>query len=124
MIPTVREPKDTKPAALEHCYFCNQNTPYWHPKTNKPVCHSCAKTHKVSEIIKHPNYKPMTKEKYTEQSILFNQIELKLLELSIQESIQYNKECIEHFYTKNKDVPKKNIKTLKSLLKKVQQEIQ
>jgi len=36
--------------AIEQCIFCGEGTRYWHRKTNKPVCESCAKTHKTGDI--------------------------------------------------------------------------
>ena len=39
---------------LEHCVFCDATTPYWHKRTNTPVCQSCAKTHKVTDIKRTP----------------------------------------------------------------------
>lgn len=38
---------------LEHCHFCKKCTPYWHTRTNNPVCPECAKTHKVRELPDH-----------------------------------------------------------------------
>ena len=40
---------------LEHCIFCDKPTPYWHAKTNNPVCPKCSKTHKVGDIPKRSN---------------------------------------------------------------------
>ncbi len=34
----------------EKCVFCKQDTKYWHTRTNNPVCKSCSKEHKVSEL--------------------------------------------------------------------------
>jgi hypothetical protein len=42
---------------LEHCIFCYKPTPYWHAKTNNPVCQECSKTHKVGDIPKRSNAK-------------------------------------------------------------------
>jgi hypothetical protein len=35
---------------MEVCHFCQVKTRYWHEFTNNPVCPSCAKTHKVTEL--------------------------------------------------------------------------
>ena len=66
MIPTVKEPKEMEFFGIEDCYFkCGNKSRYWHWRTNQPVCNSCAKTRKVSEIEKcTPSYKPPTKEQY------------------------------------------------------------
>ena len=40
---------------LEHCLFCDKPTPYWHAKTNNPVCTECSKTHRVGDIPKRSN---------------------------------------------------------------------
>ena len=40
---------------LEHCIFCKKTTPYWHSKTNNPVCQECSKTRKVGDIPKRSN---------------------------------------------------------------------
>lgn len=39
----------------ELCYFCNKSTDTWNIKTNKPVCHECAKKYKTSELTKKMN---------------------------------------------------------------------
>ena len=60
MIPIEKEPSDLYESAkvYEHCYFCNKPTNTWHTGTNQPVCKSCSKSHKVSELQKsHPEYK-------------------------------------------------------------------
>lgn len=36
----------------ELCYFCHKSTDTWNIKTNKPVCHECAKKYKTSELTK------------------------------------------------------------------------
>ena len=38
---------------VEVCHFCRIKTRYWHENTNNPVCRSCAKLHKVSELPDH-----------------------------------------------------------------------
>lgn len=63
MIPIYKEPKKMfrEFGVYEHCYFCNNPTDTWHNGTNQPVCKECAKTHKVSELVKsHPEYKPIS----------------------------------------------------------------
>lgn len=35
---------------VEACAFCQAGTRYWHENTNNPVCQSCAKTYRVSEL--------------------------------------------------------------------------
>jgi hypothetical protein len=51
-IPLVKEDdylfKET--GVREKCHFCKTRTMYWHANTNNPVCPSCAKLHKVSEL--------------------------------------------------------------------------
>ncbi|BBI90505.1 hypothetical protein HYO65_gp113 [Tenacibaculum phage PTm1] len=51
----------------EKCFFgCGNSTKYWHAGTNQPVCKSCAKVRKTSELPKcTPDYKPKTKKEYT-----------------------------------------------------------
>lgn len=51
-IPTYKEdPKMYRGTGLyEVCVFCKKTTTYWHKGTNNPVCGSCAKKHKVSEL--------------------------------------------------------------------------
>lgn len=51
-IPTYKEPPDMyeNTKVYEVCVFCNKTTKYWHKGTNNPVCVSCAKEHKVSEL--------------------------------------------------------------------------
>lgn len=61
MIPIHKEPDDLylNLKVYERCYFCHKPTNMWHNGTNQPVCKTCAKTHKVSELKKsHPDYKP------------------------------------------------------------------
>jgi hypothetical protein len=36
--------------SYENCYFCGDKTPFWHEKTNNPLCECCASKHKVSEL--------------------------------------------------------------------------
>jgi hypothetical protein len=68
MIPLVEEPKilyqETR--VYEKCYFgCGNETKFWHTRTNQPICKSCAKKHKVSEVEKcTPTYRPQTKKEY------------------------------------------------------------
>lgn len=68
MIPLVEESKDMFEATriYESCYFnCGNKTKFWHWRTNQPICKSCAKKHKVSEVEKcTPNYKLKTKKQY------------------------------------------------------------
>jgi len=66
MIPIKQEPKEyyENTRVYEHCYFCSKPTDTWHLGTNQPVCKSCAKIHKVSEITKSS-----TKQ---ERNIIFN----------------------------------------------------
>lgn len=68
MIPTVEEPKEhfEEFHIYEKCYFgCGRSTKFWHWRTNQPICKTCAKTRKVSEIEKcTPNYKVPTKKEY------------------------------------------------------------
>jgi len=35
---------------MEQCVFCGTRTRTWHENTNNPVCLSCAKVKKVSDI--------------------------------------------------------------------------
>lgn len=37
-------------AAYERCVFCSKAANTWHENTNNPICTSCAKVKKVSEI--------------------------------------------------------------------------
>lgn len=37
----------------ERCEFCGNQTDTWHVRTNNPVCKSCSKIHKVSELTNH-----------------------------------------------------------------------
>lgn len=39
---------------MEHCFFCNHGTRYWHLPTNNPCCRTCAKKHAVSEFNTAP----------------------------------------------------------------------
>tara|TARA_R110000796_G_scaffold126793_10_gene241850 strand:+ start:2568 stop:2789 length:222 start_codon:yes stop_codon:yes gene_type:complete len=69
MIPLVEEPKEHRVlfrGVFENCYFdCGSKTTFWHWRTNQPICKSCAKSHKVSEVEKcHPKYKVPTKQEY------------------------------------------------------------
>ncbi len=48
MIPVVKEPKGLSP--LEHCYFCDMPTLFWHKRTNTPLCKQCANKHSVIEL--------------------------------------------------------------------------
>lgn len=68
MIPLIREPKEyfEEMKVYEKCYFgCGKTTPFWHWRTNQPVCKDCAKIHNVSELPKaHPKYKPPTKKDF------------------------------------------------------------
>jgi hypothetical protein len=50
MIPIEPEPENEPMRGVERCYFCQHRTDTWHMKTNQPVCKTCAKTHKVSEV--------------------------------------------------------------------------
>jgi len=52
MIPTVEEGKElvTEFGVYEVCVFCENQTRFWHVKTNNPVCKDCAKKHKVAEL--------------------------------------------------------------------------
>jgi len=61
MIPIEKEPEIfiRELGFYEDCYFCKEPTDTWHKKTNQPVCNTCAKSHKVGELVKsHPHYKP------------------------------------------------------------------
>lgn len=51
-IPLVKEPEDLirETGVYERCHFCKTKTDMWHDNTNNPVCPSCAKAHKVSEL--------------------------------------------------------------------------
>jgi len=49
-IELIKEPEELSASFLERCCFCNLPTPYWHEKTNNPVCPTCASAHEVSEI--------------------------------------------------------------------------
>lgn len=51
-IPIKKEPSDCE-FGFECCRFCGRTTLYWHMKTNNPVCPSCSKIHKVSELKNH-----------------------------------------------------------------------
>lgn len=68
MIPLVKEPEEyfKEFGVYEKCYFgCGKSTPFWHCKTNQPICKECAKQHKVDELPKsHPKYKPLTKKQF------------------------------------------------------------
>ena len=52
-IPLIKESDDVASnfwGAIENCHFCKQPTKYWHENSNNPVCHKCAKGHKVAEL--------------------------------------------------------------------------
>lgn len=51
-IPIKKEPEELylETKVYEHCFFCEDTTDMWHEKTNNPVCPSCAKVHKVSDL--------------------------------------------------------------------------
>lgn len=51
-IPTYEEDPDMyqHTGVYEVCVFCRNPTKFWHKRTNNPVCKSCAKDHKVSEL--------------------------------------------------------------------------
>lgn len=52
MIKVVEEPsvffEETR--VYEQCYFCKQETKFWHDATNTPVCQGCAKKYNVKDI--------------------------------------------------------------------------
>lgn len=53
MIKVKHEPKDVVKAfgsLIESCFFCKEETRYWHDESNTPVCRDCAKQHEVSEL--------------------------------------------------------------------------
>jgi hypothetical protein len=53
MIPVWNESSSTMnefPTIIERCVFCQKKTRTWHENTNNPVCVSCAKIKKVSDI--------------------------------------------------------------------------
>lgn len=52
MIPIVKEEPEyyAEFKCYEKCYFCGDNTPFWHEKTNNPVCEACSKKHSVTEL--------------------------------------------------------------------------
>ena len=54
MIPIELEDGDPEDwdGIIESCIFCDNKTRYWHKKTNKPICPTCAKVRKVAEIKK------------------------------------------------------------------------
>ena len=54
-IPVKKEPEDLYDnlGVYERCHFGGKPTKYWHENTNNPVCKSCAKKHKVSELPGH-----------------------------------------------------------------------
>jgi hypothetical protein len=68
MIPLVQEPDEHfhELGVYENCYFgCGSKTKFWHWRTNQPICKSCSKSHKVSEVEKcSPKYKVPTKKQY------------------------------------------------------------
>ena len=62
MIPIEKEPKELRIEfrIYELCNFCKKETDTWHKKTNTPVCLSCAKSHKVSELKDQRTWKVLT----------------------------------------------------------------
>jgi hypothetical protein len=66
MIPLVKEPDELFQASgiYENCYFCGKLTPFWHEKTNQPVCRPCSRIHNEEEVIPAwEDYKNLKKEK-------------------------------------------------------------
>ena len=42
MLEVYKEPEELLNGPAESCIFCNNDSRYWHNKTNTPVCQSCA----------------------------------------------------------------------------------
>ena len=54
-IPVKREPQEITKGfgnLLEKCFFCKDETHYWHEASNTPICPFCADEKDVSDIIK------------------------------------------------------------------------
>lgn len=37
---------------IERCTLCKQPTRFWHERSNNPCCESCAKSHKVADLLR------------------------------------------------------------------------
>jgi hypothetical protein len=48
VISVEEEPEDM--GILEQCFYCPKKTSTWHTKSNTPVCESCARKHRISDL--------------------------------------------------------------------------